>query len=154
MKHKKILGFVVVLLIIVVVLLFNFTYMPMTTEEPAPHPDPAIALIMDLRNLRATAEIYLNENLDKPNASKPEIKLMARRLVSPARFTKIPNEFLITEANGKWWVGYNLAVSELFSEDRKTVSETLNNMASRTIYGSTDVSVPYNGEDVVYMLVR
>jgi hypothetical protein len=154
MALKKILAFIAVLLFVFVVCMFVYTYLEMTAEVQVLHPDPVIAIVVDLRNLRAAAEIFLNENLDKQGTIKPDLRLLARHTGNPIKFTKTPNEYLFGEANGKWWVGYNLEATDLYSNNRNTVCERLKFMSGRTIYGSMDIKVPYDEEDIVFMLVR
>jgi hypothetical protein len=54
------------------------------------------------------------------------------------------------EVNGNRWVGYNLAVSGQYSE---TVCKRLKNMAGKALYGSMDINVPFDAEEIVFMLV-
>jgi hypothetical protein len=158
MTLKKIsvpvLVFIIVLLLVYNAFLFTTKDTTITMEESTSQPDDVVTIIIELRNLRAAAEIFRRDSLVNPDNIKPEIKLLAHYLENPARFTKTPSEYLFEEANGEWWVGYNLAATDKFSENREAEYERLKMMADRTIYGSMDINVPYNGEDIVFMLVR
>jgi hypothetical protein len=149
--------FIIALLILVVAVFAAFFYinatMFITDEEAVSHPNPVVAIIVDLRNLRAAAEIFRNDNLDKLDSIKLELKLLDRYLESPARFTKTPGEYIFAEANGSWWVGYNLSATNKYSDDRKDVYTRLRMMAHGTIYSSMDIKIPYYRGDIVYMRV-
>ena len=148
------------LIFIVALIVMFFAYFvagektPITTEETVSHPNNVIAIIVDLRNMRTAAQIFRNDNLEKLDTIKPELKHLASYLENPARFTKTEGEYLFTEANGEWWVGYNLVATDQYSEDRKSVHKRLLYMAGKTIYGSMDINIPYNGQDIIYMPAR
>jgi hypothetical protein len=156
-KNKTIvimLIFIVALIVMSVAYLFETKNMTITMEESELHPNNVIAIIMDLRNMRAAAQILRNDNLKELVTVEPDLKQLANYLENPTRFTKTTGEYLFMEANGEWWVGYNLAATDLYSEDRESVHKRLLNMAGTTIYGSMDINIPYDGEDVVYMPTR
>jgi hypothetical protein len=116
-------------------------------------------IVSELRNMKAAVKLFLEENLDTldtntQDTNTPEFKLLAPYFENPKRYTKKPGEYLFQKVDGKWWVGRNLALSEKFSEDLMSTSKKLNTMAGKVLYGSTDINIPYNGEDVIFMLVQ
>ena len=151
------MGYIVALLIVLIVSVFitaKMTMITTTMEESVPHPNSVIAIIVDLRNLRAAAEIYRKDNLDKLDTVKPELRLLDSYLENSARFTKTRGEYIFNEANGSWWVGYNLSATDKYSLDRAGVCERLRMMAHGSIYGSMDIRIPYFKEDIVFMRVQ
>ncbi|MCL2147028.1 MAG: hypothetical protein FWH52_04380 [Synergistaceae bacterium] len=157
MKNKtQVIILIVVIALIALSAAFFFVVQKTkpTTEESVSYPNAVIAIIMDLRNMRAAAQIYRNDNLEKLDTIKPELKNLVNYLENPSRFTKTEGEYLFTEANGEWWVGYNLAAAENLSDDIESVHERLLYMAGNSINGSMDINIPYNREDIIYMPVR
>lgn len=155
MTHFPKTGYVAALMIVLTVSIFITVKMTMTAkEESEPHSNSIVSLIVDLRNLRSAAEIYRKDNMDRLDTVKPELKLLNNYLENPARFTKKSDEFIFKEANGSWWVGYNLAATDEFSLDRSSICERLRMMAFGSIYGSMDVSIPYFKQDIVFMRVQ
>jgi|GEM_PF-2589211 len=149
-----IMVFIVALILISAAFLFMAKNAPITTEETVSHPNNVIAIIIDLRNMRTAAQVFRNNNQEKLDTIKPELKHLAPYLENPDRFTKTSGEYLFLEANGEWWVGYNLAATDQYVEDRESVNERLLYMGGKTIFASTDINIPYNGEDIIYMPTR
>ena len=151
-KHIK-LALIAVLIVVFIVFVFTYANITITPEGSVSHPDPVLGIIIDLRNLRAAADIFLSDNSDK-QVTKLKLAELAHNLEGPSRFTETPGEYLLEEVNGRWWVGYNLTATKKYSEDRETIYEKLTMIAHKTIYGSMDISVPYLNQDIVYMPVR
>ncbi|MCL1875142.1 MAG: hypothetical protein FWF87_02640 [Synergistaceae bacterium] len=153
------MGFIAALLTLFVVIIFIAikiitATIATTTEESVSYPNPVIAIIMDLRNLRASAEIFRQENLDKLGTIKPDIKLLSNYMENPARFTKNRGEYIFEEVDGVWWVGCNLDATGQSLLDREDVCERLRIMGYGTIYGSMDINIPYYKQDIVFMRVQ
>ena len=111
-------------------------------------------LIRQLRDLKVAAIMFLYNNSDKLDTIKLEIELLAPYLDSVLKYINKPEEYLFIESDGKWWVGHNLAVSGCSSQDRKAEAIKLNAHVGKAIFGSMDVNIPYDGEDIVFMLVK
>ena len=61
-------------------------------------------------------------------------------------------EYLLEQANGIWWVGYNLVVGNKSTDIRGVLKERADDAR---LYGVKEPNAPhYSGEDIVFMIAR
>jgi hypothetical protein len=103
--------------------------------------------------------LFCGDNLDTDlDEIEPKIEILANYFDTDyrAKFTKTPGEYVIEKNDGKWWVGYNLAIADISSEGRKYLSDRLKKQAQAVgkFYSNMDENMPYDGEEIIYRRVR
>jgi ankyrin repeat protein len=108
----------------------------------------------NLRDVKSAAIFFFADNLGKINTIDPDIEFLREyKEYMKAKYYKTPGEYLFVEADGKWWVGLNLVIAGV-TIDRKELGEKLKTQTDEAYFGDIDMSMPYNGEDIIFVYVQ
>ena len=115
----------------------------------------AYSIINDLHDMRAASLMLYADNLEafhNETIINITLEMLAEYMDNPEKFQSYGAPYISgISADGTWWVGFNLENAGKSYGVRNALSERA---ASVGLYGGLDTDVVYDGQDIVWMMVR
>lgn len=159
--HK---GFTLVEMLLVIAIIGILSSMMMVASSESVRTTEANNIVTNLRNFASAAMTFYTDSMDhftaNPNDTSTDLKsCVMKYMYNGGNSIQNSGDYYVKNDSGKWWVGYVLSTGSNNDGIKtrltaKAQSSNLRGSASINDFPATASTSYYNGENVVWLMIR